>query len=104
MNAYVYQAALYCEECAHEIGMVCHVEHHKPKGTNLCDSECTPIGPYADGGGESDTPSHCDSCHVFLENPLTEYGEGWVQDALRYKDGDPEVMTEWRAFYDYLFE
>jgi hypothetical protein len=38
------------------------------------DSDDLPKGPYADGGGEADTPQHCDDCRRFLENPLT--GDG----------------------------
>ena len=35
------------------------------------DSDDLSKGPYPDDGGEADTPRHCDTCGVFLENPLT---------------------------------
>jgi len=101
MNVYIYQADLHCEKCAKRIGFVCHTESHRPKGTNLCDSECTPIGPYANGGGESDTPQHCGTCGVFLENDLTSDGEDYVRKAI--KDGQGACIEEWREFYSYLF-
>lgn len=102
MDIYIYQADLYCSDCAYTIGMVCHCEYHKPKGTNLCDSECTPIGPYADGGGEADTPNHCGGCGVFLENNLTQDGVEYVKDAI--KDGRGSVIDEWKAYYDWIGE
>jgi hypothetical protein len=47
------------------------------------DSDDLPKGPYADGGGEADTPQHCDGCGQFLGNPLTDNGLIYVEDALR---------------------
>jgi hypothetical protein len=47
------------------------------------DSDDLPKGPYADGGGEADTPQHCDGCGQFLGNPLTGDGLIYVEDALR---------------------
>ena len=41
---------------------------------NDYDSDDLPKGPYSNGGGEADTPQHCDGCGAFLENPLT--GDG----------------------------
>ena len=100
MNVYMYQADLYCENCTNEIGMVCHSEYHKPRGTNLCDSDCTPIGPYPDGGGEADCPNHCGGCGLFLENPLTQDGMDYVKDAI--EDGTGTVVQEWKEFYDWI--
>ena len=98
MDAYVYRAALYCEDCAEAIGYVCHTETHDGR-SSTCDSQCTPIGPYADGGGEADTPAHCDTCHVFLENPLTHHGIEYVIDELAHGDGDRDVLSTWRTHY-----
>ena len=126
MNAYVYDADLYCEECANEIkecilkDVTARVEPLadaairrlekdldikvsdktferifnlaiKAKMPDNCDSGEYPCGPYADGGGESDTPSHCGACGEFLENPLTSDGYEYVREAAR---------AEWDAFYD----
>jgi hypothetical protein len=41
-----------------------------PTAEHTYDSDKFPKGPLADGGGESDCPQHCDTCGVFLENPL----------------------------------
>lgn len=81
MDAYMGEASLYCKKC-------------KPKGAQ---------GPYAEGGGEADTPQHCDGCMAFLENPLTTDGVAWVAEALvdycQGAGGDKDVLDEWAAFY-----
>jgi hypothetical protein len=45
------------------------------------DSDTWPQGPYDSGGGEADTPQHCDQCGVFLENPLTSDGDDYLLEA-----------------------
>ena len=73
MNVYIYRAALYCKECAERArDSVRHTckRHRNDAQHAWDDSEHWPHGPYADGGGEADSPQHCDTCHVFLENPL----------------------------------
>lgn len=97
MDAYVYQAALICEDCAD-----CIVEELMdfvgPQGRE--DSETWPQGPYADGGGEADSPQHCDNCGLFLENPLTSYGWDEVQACLKEVRGrESDVELEWKEFY-----
>ena len=67
--------------------MVCDTDAHVGANSgnrSLCDSECTPIGPYANGGGESDAPEHCDTCGLFLENPLTSDGLEGVNEIVAY--------------------
>ena len=90
MNAYVYRAALYCPDCA-------------PRRTPDCDdSEHCPQGPYPDGAGEADSPQHCDSCNVFLENPLTSDGVEYVREQIRIPTATTSgaaLMVAWRAFY-----
>ena len=44
-------------------------------------------GPYADGGGEADTPQHCAYCGIYLDNP-------WTQDCVDYV---AEALGEWPA-------
>lgn len=90
MKAYMYQAALYCEACAADLETRLTV----PPGANLDDestynSDAYPKGPYAYGGGESDTPNHCDACGVFLENPLTPDGDEYVREQIRLKVAPP---------------
>lgn len=61
MDAYVYQASLLCPACARHV-MARLLPHP--------DSDRYPQGPYADGGGESDTANVCDLCGIELDNPV----------------------------------
>ena len=99
MEAYIYCAALYCEDCGDSI-------KSDLMGSALDDGDSGsyPQGPYSDGGGESDCPDHCDSCRLFLENPLTSYGYDYVRELLldhaETGRGAADVLAEWRVFYD----
>ncbi len=95
MDAYAYQAALLCEPCAKTVKQ--RIE--KP---DVDDSDTYPQGPYADGGGEADTPQHCTTCLDFLENPLTTDGQAYVIERIIDGSGATHVLDEWRTFYDYL--
>src|SRR5208337_1332878 len=79
MDAYVYAADIYCEDCGRAI----------KKGLEKSDdSDDYPQGPYPDGSGESDGPQHCGAhagclnamefagtkVGVWLGNPLTNNG------------------------------
>ena len=102
MNAYIFQAGLLCEECAKQQIIVLYGFHAPDTG----DSGDYPQGPYANGGGESDSPSHCDHCGLFLENALTSEGEAYVRDEIinhSCKSPDSRILEQWRAFYAYLF-
>lgn len=77
MDVYVYQAALLCAECGEA------VRRELGDEPPVYDSDDYPAGPFADGGGESYVPEHCDRCGVFLENPLTEVGVVYVLGELR---------------------
>jgi hypothetical protein len=96
MDAYIYNADIYCDDCTHDImaGIM--------RGTDTGDSSDYPQGPFDNGGGEADCPQHCGACGVFLENPLTADGYDYVREALADGTGDSDVLAEWRAFYDYL--
>lgn len=109
MKAYVYKAALYCEDCAESIQLDLEdgpAHRLKPSPEELAseayDSDDWPKGPYANGGGEADSPQHCDKCGIFLENPLTADGQKYVIDAMD-RPGLQTVLAEWRYFYEYLF-
>ncbi len=97
MDAYIYNADIYCEECASDIRLDLPV----PTYPEPWDTNDYPSGPYADGGGEADYPQHCGSCELFLENPLTKDGQDYVlrhvKDRLQLT-----IVQEWLAFYDYL--
>jgi hypothetical protein len=98
MDAYIYNAALLCEECASELRVELGEENRPDTG----DSDDYPQGPYADGGGEADCPQHCDSCGLFLENPLTSDGDDYVREAIEENGASNAVVNGWREFYDYL--
>lgn len=100
--AYIYKAALYCATCGQAIrgALLDSVAPYlRPVLQDSEDSDAWPQGPYPDGGGEADTPQHCDACGVFLENPLTADGLAYVFDALAADDGDRATLETWRAFY-----
>jgi len=95
--AFAYQSELFCEDCAKSIR-----EKLNPELVALADkdrnSDMAPQGPYPDGGGEADTPQHCDACDVFLKNPLTGDGRMYVQKIVD-REWTPTVV-EWSNFYD----
>lgn len=94
-NVYIFQAALYCEDCGKAIcARTPKPPHLDPDDESSWDSDDYPKGPYSDGGGEADTPQHCDACHEFLENPLTPDGYAWLAE----QDSSPPVRR-WRKFY-----
>ncbi len=107
MNVYMYQAALFCEDCGVEIRARLTKQGTAPEDPEdeyTYDSDDYPKGPYSDGGGESDCPNHCDGCEVFLENPLTDDGYDSVSDIVKanLRDGraDSIAVTVWAPFYD----
>ena len=95
MDAYIYNAALLCEECASEV----RCEIPVPSYDQPWDSDDYPHGPHSNGGGEADYPQHCDSCQLFLENPLTSDGEAYVLEADLETEKRGFVVDEWLAFY-----
>lgn len=103
MNAYIYRAALYCEDDANSIKWACIRAHPAGLDGSSEDSEHWPQGPYTDGGGEADAPQHCDACSAFLENPLTDDGVEYVREEVRAAQGDRsddrDVLTTWIEFY-----
>jgi hypothetical protein len=74
---------------------------------NDYDSDDLPKGPYPNGGGEADTPQHCDRCGAFLENPLTQAGYRYVNERFteyaRDGSGNAEVLKQWSGHYDSAF-
>lgn len=89
MDAYIFQGDIYCAPCAKNI------MEDRPNRRACEDSDDYPQGPYADGGGEADCPSHCGNCGEFLMNPLTDEGRRYVLAAVRAG----EAPDEWRAYY-----
>ena len=101
MDTYVYKAGLWCGSCV--IKALVAAQKAAPGAIAMSpaealqqivsgngftsesdyDSDDLPKGPYADGGGEADTPQHCEGCGQFLGNPLTSDGVLWVEDVIR---------------------
>lgn len=97
-NAYIYRAALYCEGCTDEIKAILAKQGKvpaEPEDEYSYDSDDYPKGPFENGGGEADTPQHCNRCNCFLENPLTPDGKEWLRGEVI--DGIP---PEWAEFYE----
>ena len=102
--AYMYQAAWLCEECGEKARAELAAEGRAPadpEDESSYDSDDFPKGPYPDGGGEADSPQHCDRCGKFLENPLTAEGYKYVREAIR--EGG-EGVEEWADFYPEALE
>lgn len=123
MNAFVFQAAMLCEDCGTQTRAELDASEPRhgttpegmsaflgfdPEDEESYDSDDYPKGPYSDGGGEADTPQHCDKCGVLLENPLTSDGEAYVIEAfgdfIVRNDGDKAVINVWRNYYAYLLD
>lgn len=106
MRAFVYQAALYCEECGAAIRAKLAAENKapvNPDDESSYNSDDYPKGPYEDGGGEADRPQHCDACGVFLENPLTDDGVEYVRERIAenpdWANMDGLVLNQWLRHY-----
>lgn len=125
MDAYLYKAALWCGPCI--IKTLVAERKAAPGALDMepadalqqivslngftsesdYDSDDLPKGPYADGGGEADTPQHCDGCGLFLETSLTTDGYRYVREKLiehaRDGSGNPEVLKQWAKHYGVSF-
>jgi len=105
MRVFMFQAALWCEACARAtMAGKLRPAHVNPEDESSYDSGEWFKGPYTEGGGESDTPQHCDGCGLFLENPLTADGLAYVAERLAGFVADPhngnaDVLAVWREFY-----
>ncbi len=113
MNAYIYQADVYCEACGADIRARAIANRSPfvpadPDDETSYDSDEFPKGPYPDVGGEADFPQHCasgpecldalelDSGHTlgaWLDNPLTADGETYARSPCG------EVGQFWRHAY-----
>jgi RadC-like JAB domain len=116
IEAYAYQADLYCEDCGRAIQSQLRQEGIRDTG----DTNDFPQGPYPDGGGEADSPWHCASdaecinamefsdvkLGVWLGNPLTREGVEQLREMLDAPGPSAyqrELHAFWRRVYsDYL--
>jgi hypothetical protein len=119
VNVYIYQAALYCEDCGRELRRMRKTAAARggkpvptdPDDESSYDSDDYPKGPYPNGGGESDCPQHCANmgdcantpdgkAGVFLENPLTSDGVEYVKQCLADDEGTGSTLAQqWAKFY-----
>jgi len=115
MQAYIYCADIYCEDCGKEIRENINREGlapADPDDEHTYDSDEYPKGPYAEGGGEADCPQHCGSgagcvnaielsdgrkIGAWLENDLTTEGVEYVREAIRGRGDAAELWAEWYA-------
>jgi hypothetical protein len=120
MNAYIYRAALICEACALQF------IKNNPSVENTGDSDSYPQGPHAQGGGEADSPQHCNMGNecvdsipsgnpdkfpnwgAFLENPLTSDGYRHVENVCRRNLNNGATggvaLEVWAPFYKVSLE
>jgi len=105
MLVYVYAAALLCESCGEETREKLTAERKAPADPDdesSYDSDDFPKGPTEEG--ESDSPSHCDHCHEFLESNLTDEGADYVLSTagsvLRGEQSEGAALAQWIAHYE----
>ena len=97
MKAFVFQAALHCSDCANrlrdKLTMQCNATGESLRPLSE-DSDVWPQLAAGRGGGEADSPQHCDTCGVFLENPLTPEGDDSLRVAASEFDGKDLAWCE----------
>jgi|SRR3954462_10194362 len=98
MDAYIFQSALLCEDCARTVRRESHTAIVAQADADD-NSDLAPIGPYPNGGGEADSPQHCDHCGIHLQNPLTSEGYNFMQEAAQNPTSHSDVIREWIRFY-----
>ena len=116
-DVYVYQAAFLCSDCATAV-----IEELEKEGqVDTGDSDDWPQGPHGDGGGEADSPNHCDAgpkCKNALVvpngtkigcplgNPLTRDGEKYVAECVARSIVEDKqsffVGRLWMKIYDHV--
>jgi len=124
MNAYIFEADIFCEDCGEAIRDNLTKEGQAPEDPEdegSYDSDDFPKGPYPDGGGEADCPQHCgnhDRClnvfilpngrkvGAFLENPLTLDGVRMVEECCKRDMNNRDrcagavALEIWAPFYE----
>lgn len=110
MSAYMYRAALHCEDCGNNIKRrleACGRAPADPDDECSFDSDDFPKGPYPGGGGEADSPQYCDTCGRFLENSLTSEGMDYVMDSIieaLSQNKDVAFARAWTEHYGITLE
>lgn len=96
MDVYMYQAALYCEDCGMGIQSDLATKGPMP---DVLDADAYPQGPYDSHMQEFDSPCHCDDCGEFLEVGLTDDGREYVKDSIETNPKGP-VTQIWADYYE----
>jgi hypothetical protein len=117
-SVYVYQSALICSDCAR---LLFRYRPHRT-GEDTTDSDHYPQGPHPDGGGEADSPQHCDKgpdCVCYTQIPggakigcplgnlLTRDGEKYVLESvargiLAKEDHKRAMGRLWQHLYNHV--
>ena len=116
MNAYIYQADIYCGDCGAALCRTVPFPANANRDNETTwDSNEYPKGPFGDGGGEAGVPQHCGSgagclnaiivraqgkryrIGVPLGNPLTAEGVEYVRQAINEPRGLCRRL--WRKIY-----
>jgi hypothetical protein len=114
MNAYIFQADIFCADCGRAIRKQIKADGfapENPRDENTYDSDEYPKGPFSEGGGAADCPNHCGAgadclnaitladghkIGAWLENDLTSEGAAYVREAVA-EGGD--VAELWALWY-----
>lgn len=96
---YIYCADVYCKECVTGLRKDADYAHAMGDIPDylMGDSNHYPQGPY--DNEESDTPTHCGNCGMFLEQPLTQDGYQYVIEQLSATGQYNEVEQQWYDYY-----
>ena len=123
MDVHIYQAALLCEDCGKAKRRELRKRGFAPRSPNnesTYDSDDYPKGPYLDGGGEADSPQHCDNqdeclnaeslkwrgravgkVGAFLENPLTSKGVEYLCEMVAKRGSSDYQKALHKLWLDY---
>ena len=115
MNGAIYEADVWCEDCAEVIKQRIRDEGFAPEDEDDqrsydsdefpkdCDVSCESDCPEHCAGGENCINAHEFAngfkCGVWLENDLTTYGVEYVKDAVRNGGCVSEL---WAEYYDWI--
>lgn len=102
----IYAADCYCDNCVEQIKASIRADGAAPADPD--DERSYDSGEYPkwmDDCEESDSPTHCAECEVFLENQLTADGYDYVADAIQGDldagNFDSIAVTLWAGFYGF---
>lgn len=109
MDVFIYKADTWCEDCIAKVKADIAARGETPANPgdeHTYDSDDYPKGPFSND--ESDSPTHCCKCHVFMEQPLTSAGYQYVAEILNEEgvntlESLSDVGREWASYYGFEF-